>query len=73
MYCKGEVLPWGVQCVAPPSGSLCGETKLHLSASGRRVGFGLEHSMQEVVEECIGEILLMAVPLVLLFHRFTIW
>jgi len=29
--------------------------------------------MQEVVEECIGEILLMAVPLVLLFHRFTIW
>ncbi len=38
---------------------------LHLSALGSRVGCGLEHIVQEVVEECVGQTLPFAERLVL--------
>jgi len=41
------------------------ETNLHLSALGSRVGFGLEHIVQEVVEEFAGQTLPFANRLVL--------
>ena len=41
------------------------ETNLHLSALGSRVGFGLEHIVQEVVEECAGQTFPFAERLVL--------